>query len=245
MAAAYRDLATSPFFDRVKDTYGDRIFGFYYFTISRTPEENARMLLEALPEQSTTFDVISAHSRGGLVLRNLVERAAQFGDVSRRFSLGRAVLVASPNEGTPLVTPKRWDDTIGWLANLLEVFPDNPFTTGAEFVANSLVWLANHAAGDLPGLRSMDGDGEMITAIQTPPGPPPDADPRPWSRTITPRTLSSGVSWTLVSTSFSGLPTISSFHRRVAGASIGRERCSFRRRGLAVSDQVAICPAIL
>ena len=63
-AAAYRDLATSPFFDRVKDTYGDRIFGFDHFTISRTPEENARMLLEALPEQSTTFERDRAFSRG-------------------------------------------------------------------------------------------------------------------------------------------------------------------------------------
>ena len=113
------------------------------------------------------------HSRGGLVLRNLVERGTQFGDLSRRFKLGRAVLVASPNDGTPLATPQRWDDTVGWLANVLEMFPDNPFTTGAAFVANGLVWLANHALGDLPGLHAMDGDGELIAALQAPPGPPP------------------------------------------------------------------------
>ena len=94
---------------------------------------------------------------------------------ARRFKLGRAVLVASPNEGTPLATPRRWDETVGWIANLLEMLPDNPFTTGAAFVANGLVWLANHASGDLPGLHSMDGDGELIAAIQMPPGPPLDA----------------------------------------------------------------------
>ena len=127
-----------------------------------------------MPEQTTTFDVVT-HSRGGLVLRNLVERGKQFGDLSRRFKLGRAVLVASPNDGTPLATPKRWDETVGWLANLLELFPDNPFTTGAAFVANGLVWLANHASGDLPGLHSMDGEGDLIAAIQSPPGPPADA----------------------------------------------------------------------
>jgi len=173
-ASAYHDLAASTFFDRIKDTYDDRIFAFDHFSISRTPEENARMLLEGLPEQSTTFDVIT-HSRGGLVLRNLVERASEFGAASRRFKLGRAVLVASPNDGTPLATPKRWDETIGWIANLLEQFPENPFTTGPEFVENGLVWLANHAAGDLPGLRSMDGEGDLITAIQGPPGPPSNA----------------------------------------------------------------------
>jgi len=173
-ASAYGALAGSTFFDRVKDTYGDRMFAFDHFTVSRTPEENVRMLLEGLPDQTTTFDVIT-HSRGGLVLRNLVERAELFGPLSRRFKLGRAVLVASPNDGTPLATPQRWGDTVGWLANLLELFPDNPFTTGAAFVANGLVWLARHASGDLPGLHSMDGDGDQITSLQSPPGPPPEA----------------------------------------------------------------------
>ena len=131
------------------------------------------MLLQALPKKSFTFDVVT-HSRGGLVLRNLVERQAAFGDLASRFSLGRAVLVASPNEGTPLATPSRWEDTVGWIANLLELFPENPFTTGAEFVANGLVWIARHASGDLPGIRAMDGDGELVRDLQSPPGPPAD-----------------------------------------------------------------------
>jgi CHAT domain-containing protein len=170
-ASAYSSLAGSSFFERVKDMYGDRMFAFDHFTVSRTPEENARMLLEGLPDQTTTFDVIT-HSRGGLVLRNLVERAGVFGPLARRFKLGRAVLVASPNDGTPLATPQRWGDTVGWIANLLELFPDNPFTTGAAFVANGLVWLARHASGDLPGLHSMDGNGRQIASLQSPPGPP-------------------------------------------------------------------------
>ncbi len=172
-ASAYGPLAASNFFDHVKPVYGDRIFAFDHFTVSRTPEENARMLLEGLPDQTTTFDVIT-HSRGGLVLRNLVERAQVFGPLARRFKLGRAILVASPNQGTPLATPQRWGDTVGWIANLLEMFPDNPFTTGAAFVANGLVWLARHASGDLPGLHSMDGAGELIAELQSPPGPSAD-----------------------------------------------------------------------
>jgi hypothetical protein len=173
-ASAYGALGRSSFFDRVKDLYDDRVFAFDHFSLSRTPEENARMLLEGLPDQATTFDVIT-HSRGGLVLRNLVERADALGPIAQRFKLGRAVLVASPNEGTPLATPQRWGDTVGWIANLLELFPDNPFTTGAEFVANGLVWLARHASGDIPGLHSMDGNGEMIADLQAPPGPPINA----------------------------------------------------------------------
>jgi hypothetical protein len=173
-AAAFKGLASSDFFERVAPIYGDRIFAFDHFTLSRTPEENARMLLQQLPARSFVFDVVT-HSRGGLVLRNLVERASAFGPLSKRFELGRAVLVASPNEGTPLATPGRWEDTVGWVANLLELFPDNPFTTGAEFVANGLVWIARHASGDLPGLHAMDGDGMLIGELQSPPGPPSGA----------------------------------------------------------------------
>jgi hypothetical protein len=172
-ASAFHDLASAGFFERVAGVYGDRIFAFNHFTLSRTPEENARMLLEGLPAQPTTFDVVT-HSRGGLVLRNIVERGQAFDGLTERFTLGRAVLVASPNDGTPLATPQRWHETVGWVANLLEMFPDNPFTTGADFVANGLVWLANHLSGDLPGLHALDAEGDPIAAIQGPPGPPSD-----------------------------------------------------------------------
>ncbi len=172
-ASAYRSLAQSNFLRDVEPLYGDRIFAFDHFTISKTPEQNVRMLLEKLPQKKFTFDVIT-HSRGGLVLRNVVERSAAFGPLASRFTLGRAVLVAAPNEGTPLATPSRWENTVGWVANLLEIFPDNPFTTGAEFVANGLVWIAKHASGALPGIHSMDGDGALILKLQSPPGPPAD-----------------------------------------------------------------------
>lgn len=173
--AAYGELGKTNFFDRLEKLYDGRIYAFDHFSLSRTPEENARMLLEALPEEPTTFDVVT-HSRGGLVLRNIVERAPTFApELAQRFKLGRAVLVASPNEGTPLATPGRWEATVGWMANLLELLPDHPFTTGPAFVANGIVWIARHASGDIPGLHSMDGDGPLVRDLQGPPGPPADA----------------------------------------------------------------------
>ena len=90
-ASAYRSLAHSTFFDDVAPLYGDRIFAFDHFSVSRTPAENAELLLKGLPDKPFTFDVIT-HSRGGLVLRHLVERSSAFGPLSSRFSLGRAVL---------------------------------------------------------------------------------------------------------------------------------------------------------
>jgi CHAT domain-containing protein len=173
-ASAYASLADSSFFRDVEPLYGDRIFAFNHFTISKTPEQNVRMLLEGLPDKNCVFDVIT-HSRGGLVLRTVVERPTVFGRLAARFTLGRAVLVAAPNEGTPLATPSRWEQTVGWVANLLEMFPDNPFTTGAEFVANGLVWIAKRASGSLPGIHAMDGDGPLIRTLQSPPGPPAEA----------------------------------------------------------------------
>ena len=172
---AFGDLAGAPgdFFDTARSIYGNRIFAFNHFTLSRTPEENARMLLQALPNRTISFDVIT-HSRGGLVLRNLVERRDAFGSLSRRFSLRHGILVASPNAGTPLATAKRWEDTVGFVANILEMFPDNPWTTAAEFVADGIVTLAGHVTQDLPGISSMDANGEGIVELQLPPGPGPN-----------------------------------------------------------------------
>ncbi|MBL8176645.1 MAG: CHAT domain-containing protein [Bryobacterales bacterium] len=173
-AGAFGALDANGFLDSVKPLYGDHVYAFNHFTVSRTPEENVRMMLEQLPDGAHSFDVIT-HSRGGLVLRNLAERRSAFGALASRFSLGKAVLVASPNAGTPLATAERWEKTVGWLANLMEIFPDNPFTTGAEFVSEAIVWLARHGVGNLPGLASMDMAGDSIQELQAPPGPPPGA----------------------------------------------------------------------
>ena len=208
------------------------------------PERTPGMLLEGLPEQTTTFDVVT-HSRGGLVLRNLVERARAFGDLSRRFKLGRAVLVASPNDGTPLATPKRWDDTVGWMANLLEMFPDNPFTTGAEFVANGLVWLRNHASGDLPGSAR---DGRRRRAdyrrCKRPPGRRRTAYSALVANYSRPAKCCSACSTSAIDQFFGSandLVVPSEGGWRID--QLGR-RCSFRRRGSAASGPAATCRSI-
>lgn len=170
-ATAFKALAKGDFFTSMASLYGDRMYALDHFTVSRTPAENARALLQALPARAQTFDVVT-HSRGGLVLRNLVENRTQLGQLADRFRIGRAVLVASPNEGTPLATPDHWEETVGWIANLMELFPENPFTFGVEMIAESIVWLAQRASGGLPGLHSMDSNGELIRELQDPPGPP-------------------------------------------------------------------------
>jgi len=157
-ASAFKGLAGTDFFARIQPLYGDQVFAVNHFTLSKTPEENAKDLIDRLPTHPITFDVIT-HSRGGLVLRNLVERTNALGREAKRFDLHHAVLVASPNEGTPLATPTRWKETVGWIATLVDHLPDNPLTFAASWVSESIVWLAQRAAGGIPGLASMDGGG--------------------------------------------------------------------------------------
>ncbi|MBI5446836.1 MAG: CHAT domain-containing protein [Deltaproteobacteria bacterium] len=179
--AAFPGLATTvgsggkTLFQALEPLYEGRVFAFNHFTVSKSPEENARALLESLPAGPTTFDVIT-HSRGGIVFRHMTERPDIFGSLAGRFRLGRAVLVASPNEGSPLASAGRLEGFLGWVANLLELFPDsNPFTTGLEIVSEGLAWLAAHIAEDLPGVAGLDPSGPQIKRIQAPPDPPPGA----------------------------------------------------------------------
>ena len=108
-------------------------------------------------------------------MRNLVERTSALGEKSKYFRNGRAVLVACPNQGTPLATADHWDKYVGWIANLMEIFPENPFTLTVEFVSEAITWLARRLTGALPGLKSMDMSGDMIHALQATPGPPPES----------------------------------------------------------------------
>jgi len=172
--ASARGSDGKTFFESMRPLYEDRIFAFDHFTVSRTPDENARALLDALPKGPAVFDVIT-HSRGGLVLRTLVEMAKSLGPNAIRFQLGRAVLVASPNDGTPLASPNRFEDFLNWLSNLIDMFPENPFTSAAGFVAEALAWLAHEVQVDIPGLAAMNSQGAVIHQLQSSSGPPPKA----------------------------------------------------------------------
>jgi hypothetical protein len=173
-AGSFRDMLETNFLSEARALYGDEIYGFDHFTLGKTPEENARDLLSALPDGPQAFDVVT-YSRGGLVMRTAIERASTLEGLSSRFQLGHAVLVASPNQGTPLATPKRWRDTIGWLATILDHFPDTPLVTGASFVGESIVWLASHLTRAAPGLDAMDGTGPVIGDLQASSSPAPGA----------------------------------------------------------------------
>lgn len=163
--AAARGSDNRTFFEALAPVYGDRMFAFDHFTVSRTPEENVKMMLDALPNRNCVFDVVT-HSRGGLVLRHLTELGSSFGSLSSRFVLRNSVLVASPNAGTPLATPSRFELFVSWISNFCDLFPENPFTEAVSFIADAIGWLAHRVVGALPGLAAMDNNGTEIRLLQ-------------------------------------------------------------------------------
>jgi hypothetical protein len=157
-------------FDALAGSYGSHVFAFNHLTVSQSPAQNARDLLAGLPQQRLVFDVVT-HSRGGLVLRELVEG----GSPAPGFELGHAVLVAAPNQGTPLADTERWERLLGYWANLADLFPGGPVVLAVEFVAAGLSWLARHATLSLPGLEAMRPKGEAVARLQGEPLPRGDA----------------------------------------------------------------------
>lgn len=170
---AFRNLARNGFLAEARALYGGNLFAFNHFTISKTPEENVRDLLDELPDQELEFDVIT-HSRGGLVLRELLEGSGRRHAHRRRLRIRHVVLVACPNGGTPLADPSHWDRKLSFIANLLEMFPENPFTTGAAWLTESLKWFAANVLGNCPGLSVMDPQGGYLHELQQAPDLPAD-----------------------------------------------------------------------
>src|SRR5271169_1687426 len=158
-SAAFSDLARDGDFETLSRLYGGRVFAFYHLTVGRSPRENVTALLEALRGAipGGSLDIVT-HSRGGLVARLLASSAGAP-------RVDRVFLAASPNEGTPLASPARWDRLAAWLANLGEMFPGGALVFSLDFAAEALVWMASRAGGTLPGIAAMDPAGGLVERL--------------------------------------------------------------------------------
>ncbi|MGZ5427987.1 MAG: esterase/lipase family protein, partial [Thermoanaerobaculia bacterium] len=158
-SAAFSDLARDGAFEALSELHEGRVFAFNHLTVGRSPHENVKALLEAVRGTSlgAFLDVVT-HSRGGLVVRLLASSAGAP-------RVNRVFLAASPNEGTPLASPARWDRLAAWLANLGEMFPGGALAFGLDFAAEALVWMASRAGGALPGIAAMDPAGRLVEKL--------------------------------------------------------------------------------
>ncbi|MEM8486080.1 MAG: CHAT domain-containing protein [Bacteroidota bacterium] len=181
------------FLEKAFEAY-DLVLGFDHYTLSETPSENAWELLKWLktapwsPDFPPVIDAIG-YSRGGLVLRSLVEK--ELPDDAWAASIKRAIFVGATNAGTELAKPENWHQFIDFYTNLAAGSSRVvSFLSGAGvggFVFTGMIrglgafakYLATVSVSDakIPGLSAMEPDGPFVTEInETQPGQPGPED---------------------------------------------------------------------
>jgi pimeloyl-ACP methyl ester carboxylesterase len=140
----------------------DAVLGYNHPTISRDPLDNARDLLEMIPEDLRLSVDLIAHSRGGLVARSLVELA----DARDCFNPRTLITNGTPHAGTRLADPERWDRLVSigmtaasWLAAA---------TGAAIWIPKVLEFVLKAAAQtvfDLPGIGAMTPGGAFLSKL--------------------------------------------------------------------------------
>jgi CHAT domain-containing protein len=139
------------FFKWARGKYS-QVLGFDHWTLSKSPEENAQMLLECLRASSPhllkgrRLDIL-AHSRGGLVARALCDLLDQRGAV------GNLVFLGTPNCGTDLGNPKRWGTLADVLVNMSGVTHAELFGRLAGLLARL---AADKVVDGVPGLLAQN-----------------------------------------------------------------------------------------
>lgn len=138
----------------LNDAYGGRVIAFDHPTVSVSVEANIDALHRLTNAPGPLHVDVLAHSRGGLVARELVRR---HGTPDAKYRVRRVVFAATPNRGTPLADPEHVVKFINRYTNLLTLLPGP-----AEIVGDTLaglmtaVQILGHAAlKDLDGLRGM------------------------------------------------------------------------------------------
>ena len=144
------------------------ILGYDHFTLSKTPEDNAREMLATLKKSGLLdtglkFDIVT-HSRGGLVSRSLVELCGGYSNVDN------VIMVACPAGGTNLANPGKWDSLVKMINLLTNIFF---FTGGApmKIFFNLVGGLIKFASSKLkepnaiPGVWAMNPNSEFVKKL--------------------------------------------------------------------------------
>jgi hypothetical protein len=159
----------------------DHIIGWDHRTLSEEPEPNARAILAALDAQrwpvAPVIDAIG-YSRGGLVLRTLLERVIPGTPWEGRFQ--QALFVGSTLNGTKLAQEKNWKAFVKIYTNIaiaacrgvaIVVPPAAVASVWVGTVARGVSVLVRFLAtatldkGGVPGLASMDPDQAIVKAM--------------------------------------------------------------------------------
>ncbi|UJS20909.1 MAG: caspase family protein [Candidatus Brocadia sp.] len=166
LEGGYEDVPPA-ILETLKDTY-PVILGYDHFTLSKTPLENAREMLMKLKESGISdvglkFDVIT-HSRGGLVLRSLVELT----DEGYRY-VDRVTMVACPAGGTSLADTSKWDSLskmVNLLTNIFFFAGGAPMKIFFSLVGGLVKFLSQKIKDQsIPGIWAMDPHSDFINTL--------------------------------------------------------------------------------
>src|ERR1043166_1221334 len=106
LKGAFNDISdpAGPVLQHLRSIYGDNIIGWDHRTVAKTPLDNAREMLSALPAGMTPPDIL-CHSRGALVTRAMLEHSTLEASRKSRFSsVGKAIFIAGATQGSQLAS---------------------------------------------------------------------------------------------------------------------------------------------
>lgn len=147
--------------------YGGRVIAYNHPTVSVSPEDNARVLLQQLSAglggQPVLVDIL-CHSRGGIVSRALTERGSQLvpGHPARVRSI---YFVATPNAGSPLGDADHMVDMIDLFTNVIGSLDDGPVSYSLEVIVGLVMLLGHVGVTALPGIASLGTTRSYITDV--------------------------------------------------------------------------------
>lgn len=136
------------FFDWAYKKY-QGVIGFDHWTLSKSPEDNARMLWDRLDPRLRSggrLDIIT-HSRGGLIARALIEL------LDHSDAVRRVVFVGTPNAGTNLANPANWGRAADWLINFVHLDQTGVYGKLSGLLARLLV---SGLVAEIPGLQAQN-----------------------------------------------------------------------------------------
>jgi pimeloyl-ACP methyl ester carboxylesterase len=152
------------------DRYERRVLAFDHPTLSVDPGHNARRLAELLPAGLDLQLDIVAHSRGGLVARELAQRANANG-LDGKVRVQSVTFVGTPNLGTPFCNSDHLASYVDAMTNLLSALPDNGITDAVDCVVGVLSHVARKMYAGIPGAMAMDPEGDYLKALNAEPHP--------------------------------------------------------------------------
>jgi hypothetical protein len=167
LRGAFNDISdpAGPVLQHLRAIYGDNIIGWDHRTVAKSPLDNAREMLAALPPNMTPPDIV-CHSRGALVTRAMLEHSTlQASRTSRFTSVGKAIFIAGATQGSQLASEAH----LNRLLNIYSAVGSIPALGAAGVVLSVIVGFLKvlaHGATRLPSIQALSSDVASNTFLQ-------------------------------------------------------------------------------